>query len=219
MVLSRRDGDHKRPGSQDVMVQEKDSGSMNDFSRDAECRLSLPRSCQAGPKDLQMLNKRKVCGIPGDLLLSRPQIRIQRRLIAVKFDKRYWLFIAAAMFFASIASASTLYLASVQEHFMECNSVAAACFARIGMVPCMLLGILLLLPLMVAIPYLFGQNEKPGLLSVLVLGCIVAYTLSDAVNNVSAIMGYHTMYLVAHAVLDTTNNVTGNVVGTGDSLC
>jgi hypothetical protein len=137
----------------------------------------------------------------------------------VKFDKRYWIFIAAAMFFAGIASASTLYLASVQEHFLECNSVTAACFGKIGMVPCMLLGILALLPVMVAIPYIFRQNERPGLLSVLVLGCIVAYTALDAVNNVSAIMGYHHVYLFAHTVLGTTNNVTGNVVGTGDSLC
>jgi hypothetical protein len=137
----------------------------------------------------------------------------------VKFDKRYWIVIAAAMFFATVASASTIYLASVQEHFMECNSVTAGCFARIGMVPCMLLGILALLPVMVAIPYIFRQNEKPGLLSMLVLGCIVAYTAFDAINNVSAIMGYHHAYLVAHAILDTTNNVTGNVVGTGNSLC
>jgi hypothetical protein len=137
----------------------------------------------------------------------------------VKFDKRYWIFIAAAMFFAGIASASTLYLALVQEHFMECNSVTAACFAQIGMVPCMILGILGLLPLMVAIPYLFRQNEKPGVLSVLVLSCIVAYTAFDAVNNISAIMGYHHLYLFAHSVLDTTNNVTGNVAGTGESLC
>jgi hypothetical protein len=137
----------------------------------------------------------------------------------VNFDWRYWIFIGSAMFFASIASASTLYLASVQEPFMECNSVTAACFARIGMLPCMLLGILTLLPLMVAIPYIFRQNESPGLLSVLFLGGIVAYTLFDALNNISAIMGYHHLYLVAHAVLDTTNNVTGNVVGTGESLC
>jgi hypothetical protein len=137
----------------------------------------------------------------------------------VKFDTRYWIFIAAAMFFATVASASTLYLASVQENFKECNSVSATCFDCIGMVPCMVLGILALLPLMVAIPCIFRQNERPGLLSVLVLGCIVAYTALDAVNNVSAIMGYHHLYLFAHTVLDTTNNVTGNVVGTGDSLC
>jgi hypothetical protein len=137
----------------------------------------------------------------------------------VKFDKRYWIFIAAAMFFASIASASTLYLASVQEHFLECNSVTAACFAQTGMVPCMLLGILGLLPLMVAIPYIFRQNERPGFLSVLLLGCIVFYTMLDAVNNVSAILGYHHLYLFAHTVLDTANNVSGNVVGTGDSRC
>ena len=137
----------------------------------------------------------------------------------VKFDKRYWFFIAAAMFFASIASASTFYLASVQEHFRECNSVSAACFAGIGMVPCMVLGVLCLLPVMVAIPYIFRQNEKPGLLSVLVLVCIVAYTAFDAINNISAIMHYQQAYLLAHAVLDTTNNATGNVMGTGDSLC
>ncbi len=123
------------------------------------------------------------------------------------------------MFFASVASASTLSMASVQEHFTECNSVSAACFVHIGMVPCMLLGVFALLPLMVAIPYIFRQNERPGLLSVLVLGCIVAYTAFDAVNNVAAILGYHQVYLFAHTILDPTNNVTGNIVGTGDSLC
>lgn len=87
------------------------------------------------------------------------------------------------------------------------------------MVPCMVLGVLALLPIMIAIPYLFRQNEKPGILSVMVMGCIVAYTAFDALNDISAIMGYHHMYLFAHAVLDTTNNVTGNVVGTGNSLC
>jgi hypothetical protein len=137
----------------------------------------------------------------------------------VKFAKQYWIFIGAAVFFASIASASTLYLASVQEHFKECNSVTAACFAGIGMVPCMVLGIFFLLPVMVAIPFLFGQNEKPGLLSMLVLGCIVAYTAFDAINNVSAIMHYQQTYLLAHTILDTANNATGNVIGTGNSLC
>jgi hypothetical protein len=137
----------------------------------------------------------------------------------VNFDTRYWILIAVAMFFATVASVSTLYMASVREHFMECNSVSAVCFVHIGMVPCMLLGTLTLLPLMVTIPYILGQNESPGLLSVVVLGCIVAYTAFDAVNNISAIFGYHQLYLVSHAVLDTANNVTGNIVGTGDSLC
>lgn len=137
----------------------------------------------------------------------------------MKFDKRYWVFIGAAMFFAGIASASTLYMASVREHFVECNSISASCFDTLGMVPCMVFGILALLPVMVAIPYIFRQNEKPGLLSVLVLGCIVAYTALDAINNISAIMGYHNIYLFAHTVMDTTNNATGAVVGTGDSHC
>lgn len=137
----------------------------------------------------------------------------------VKFDKRYWILIAAAMFFASIASACTLYQASVQEHFLECNSLTAACFDNIGLVPCMLSGILALLPVMFAIPYIFRQNEKPGLLSVLVLGCVVTYTALDAANNISAILGFHHVYLFAHTVLDTANNVTGNVAGTGESLC
>jgi hypothetical protein len=137
----------------------------------------------------------------------------------VKFDKRYWVFIAAAMFFASVAAACTLYMASVNEHFMECNSVAATWFALFGMVPGMVLGVLLLLPLMVAIPYIFRQNERPGFLSVLALSIIVAYTAFDAVNDVSAIMGFYDTYLIAHVVLTTTNNATGNIKGTGSSLC
>jgi hypothetical protein len=140
-------------------------------------------------------------------------------LSGVKFDRRYWVFIVAAMFFASIASACTLWLASVNQHFMECNSVAAAWFALFGMAPGMALGVLSLLPLMVAIPYIFRQNERPGFLSVLLLSCIVVYTVFDAVNDVSAIMGFQGTYLVAHTLLDTTNNVTGNLVGTGSSLC
>ena len=137
----------------------------------------------------------------------------------VKFDKRYWIVIAAAMVSATVASACTLYPASVEEHFMECNSVAAAWFAYVGLVPGVILGVLALLPLMVGIPYLFGQNERLGLMSVLVLGCIVAYTAFDAVNDVSAVTGYYHAYLIAHAILDTANNGTGRIVGTGASLC
>ena len=137
----------------------------------------------------------------------------------MNFDRRYWIFIAAAIFFSSVASVCTLYLSLVQEHFMECNSVSAACFAALGMVPCMVLGVLALLPLMVAIPYLFRQNERPGLASVLVLSCIVAYTALDAANNVAAILGYNHIYLFAHPALSTANNVTGNIAGTGESLC
>ena len=87
------------------------------------------------------------------------------------------------------------------------------------MVPCMLPGILVLLPLMVAIPCILRQNERPGLLSMLLLGCIVAYTAFDALNNVSAIMGYHIPYLFAHSLLDTANNAAGTIAGTGESLC
>lgn len=137
----------------------------------------------------------------------------------VKFHQRYWYFIGAAMLSATISSVTTLYLASVQEHFMECNSVAAACFDTIGMVPCMLLGILSLLPVMAAVPYILGQNEHPGLASMLVLGCFVAYTTLDAANNISVIMGYNHIYLFAHGVMDTANNVSGTVAGTGESLC
>ncbi|HUH79156.1 MAG TPA: hypothetical protein VLY83_04590 [Methanoregula sp.] len=137
----------------------------------------------------------------------------------MKFDKRYWLLIAAAMVSATVASACTLYLKTVYRHFMECNSVTAACFARIGMVPTMVLGILALLPLMIAVPYIFRQNERPGILSVLVLACIAAYTASDAVNDVSAVMGYQHSYAIAHAFLDTANTVAGNAVGTGPSVC
>lgn len=83
----------------------------------------------------------------------------------------------------------------------------------------MLLGILALPPLMVAIPYIFRQNESPGLLSVLVLGIIVAYTAFDAVNDLSAVIGYQNTYLIAHTLIDTANNVTGTIIGTGESLC
>jgi hypothetical protein len=137
----------------------------------------------------------------------------------VKFDRRYWIFIRTAMSCATLASASTLYLASVQEHFMECNSTSAACFAAIGMVPCMVMGVLALLPLMVAVPYLFRQNERPGLASVLVLLCIVAYTAPGAANSVAALLGYHHIYLFAHSALSTVSNVTGTIAGTGESLC
>lgn len=137
----------------------------------------------------------------------------------MNFDRKYWILIGAAVFFATIASASTLYLSIINKNFRECNSVSAACFTGFGMVPCMLFGILALIPVMVAIPYLLRQNEKPGLASVLLMGCIVAYTAFDAVNNISAMMGYYEMYQAAHAVLSTTNNATGNIAGTGESLC
>ena len=137
----------------------------------------------------------------------------------MNFDKRYWVFIAAAMISAITACGCTLYLATGQDHFIECNSLAAASFAWIGMVPSMILGILGLLLLMVAIPYLLHQNARPGLLSVAILSCIVVYTAFDAVNDVSAVLGYHNAYLIAHLVVDTTNNVTGSALGTGPSQC
>lgn len=136
----------------------------------------------------------------------------------MNFDKLYWLFIAAAMISAAIASACTLWLFSTG-HTRECNTLAIFCFSRIGMVPGMMLGILALLPIMIAIPYILRQNERPGLLSVLILGCIVAYTAFDAVNDISAIMGYQHAFLIAHSILDTTNNLTGSFVGTGASVC
>jgi hypothetical protein len=137
----------------------------------------------------------------------------------VNFDKRYWVFIGSAVFFSTVASASTYYLASVEEHFMECNSISAAFFNTIGMVPSMVLGILFLIAVMVAIPYLFHQNEKAGVISMIVMGIIVLYTALDAVNNISAIMGFYETYHVAHRILSSTNNVTGELVGTGESLC
>jgi hypothetical protein len=137
----------------------------------------------------------------------------------VKFDKRYWVFIGSAAFFSTVASASTYYLASVEEHFMECNSISAAFFDTIGMVPSMVLGILFLIAVMVAIPFMFQQNEKAGSISMIIMGLIVLYTAFDAVNNISAIMGFYETYHVAHGILSSTNNVTGELVGTGKSHC
>jgi multisubunit Na+/H+ antiporter MnhB subunit len=137
----------------------------------------------------------------------------------VNFDKRYWVFIGSAAFFATVSSATTYYLASLEEHFMECNSISAALFDTIGMVPSMVLGVLFLIAVMVAIPYLFRQNEKPGVISMVIMGLIVLYTALDAVNNISAIMGFYETYNAAHGILSSTNNVTGELVGTGESLC
>jgi len=75
-----------------------------------------------------------------------------------------------------------------------------------------------LFPVMVAVPDLIRQNESPGFLSVLVPGCIAACTALDAANIISAVMEYHGSYPFAPTVLDTTNKVTGNIVGTGESL-
>jgi multisubunit Na+/H+ antiporter MnhB subunit len=102
---------------------------------------------------------------------------------------------------------------------MECNSISAALFDTIGMVPSMVLGVLFLIAVMVAIPYLFRQNEKPGVISMVIMGLIVLYTALDAVNNISAIMGFYETYNAAHGILSSTNNVTGELVGTGESLC
>jgi len=87
------------------------------------------------------------------------------------------------------------------------------------MVPSIVLGILFLIAIMVAIPYVLRQNEKAGILSMCVLGIIVLYTALDAVNNISVIMGFHVTYQVVHKILSSANNVTGRLAGTGDSLC
>ena len=123
------------------------------------------------------------------------------------------------MFFAIVSSASTVYLASIRKHFLECNSVSAACFYSIGMVPCMVLGVLALIPIMVAIPYIFRQNEKLGVIPMILMGIIVLYTFLDAVNNISAIMGYYEAYEAAHGILTPANNATGQLLGTGESYC
>jgi hypothetical protein len=136
----------------------------------------------------------------------------------VNFDKRYWIFIGTAMLFATIASGCTIYL-SLVFHTPESNSLAAVLFDRIGMIPGMLLGVVGLLPLMFAVPYILRQNERIGLLSMLILGGIVAYTAFDAVNDVSAVLGFQHTYLLAHTVLDTTNNISGTLFGTGSSRC
>jgi hypothetical protein len=137
----------------------------------------------------------------------------------VKFDRRYWIFIGSAVFFSLVSSASTLYLASREAHFMECNSISAAFFAAIGIIPSMVLGNLVLIGIMIAIPYLFRQNEKVGHLSIFIMGLIVLYTALDAVNDVSVIVGFSKTYWVTHRILSSTNNVTGKLVGTGESLC
>ena len=137
----------------------------------------------------------------------------------MNFNRRYWILIGAAMIFATIASASTLYMAAINPAFKECNSVSASCFMFFGMFPCMVFGILALLPVMVAIPYIFRQNEKPGPASVLVMGCFVLYTGFDAANNVSALMGFYDTYNAAHMILTATNNATGTLLGTGESHC
>jgi hypothetical protein len=129
------------------------------------------------------------------------------------------VFIGAAVFFAIVSSASTVYLASIRKHFLECNSVSAACFYSIGMVPCMVLGVLALIPIMVAIPYIFRQNEKLGIIPMILMGIIVLYTFLDAVNNISAIMGYYEAYEAAHGILTPANNATGQLLGTGESHC
>ena len=137
----------------------------------------------------------------------------------MNFDRRYWVFIGSAVFFSTVSSSTTVYLASIQKHFIECNSVSAACFWTIGMVPCMVLGILVLIAVMVAIPYVFRQNENLGVISMILMGLIILYTALDAVNNISAIMGYYETYQAAHGILSSTNNVTGKIVGTGESHC
>jgi hypothetical protein len=137
----------------------------------------------------------------------------------VKLDRRYGIFISLAVLFAGVSSASTLYLASTEEHFMECNSISAVLFAAIGMVPSMVLGILGLIGIMIAIPYLFRQNEKAGLLSMIILGLIVLYTALDAVNNVSVILRFQETYQVSHRILSSVNNITGQLAGTGNSRC
>ncbi|NMB77645.1 MAG: hypothetical protein GYA23_00950 [Methanomicrobiales archaeon] len=137
----------------------------------------------------------------------------------MNFDKRYWVLIGAAMLFATIASATTVWLSFINPGFRECNSVSAACFGTFGMIPCMVSGILILLPVMVAIPYILGQNEKPGLASVLLMSCFVIYTGFDALNNISALFGFYESYHLAHTALTSTNNVTGTILGTGESYC
>ena len=138
----------------------------------------------------------------------------------MNFDKRYWIFIIAAMSFASISSFLTVYVILLTKSGTECSSIATWWFNMIGMIPSMVIGIFLLLPVMVAIPYIFKQNEKLGNLSMLFMGCIVLYTFLDALNNLTLLFEYHNVYyLMVHSVMIIINDITGTIAGTGTSIC
>lgn len=136
----------------------------------------------------------------------------------MNFDKRYWIFIIAAMIFASIASFITAYAIFITKSATECNSIAFWWFNTIGMIPSMIIGILLL-P-MIAIPYVFKQNARMEPLSMLIMGCIVVYTFLDALNNITMLLGYYNIYYMAiHPIMIVINDITGTVAGTGTSIC
>jgi hypothetical protein len=138
----------------------------------------------------------------------------------LNFDKRYWIFIGAAILFASIASFITVYAILITKSATECNSIAVWWFNIIGMIPSMVLGLVLLVPFMITIPYVFKQNARMEPLSMLIMGCIVLYTFLDALNNITLLLGYHNIYYMAvHPIVITLNDITGTIVGTGASIC
>jgi hypothetical protein len=124
------------------------------------------------------------------------------------FDKRYWLLIIPSVLFAGIASLCTFHMLSVYGLEIEAIYISRWFFERIGLLPGILFGMTILILGMISIPYLFRQNETISLYPSLIMGCIMTYTLLDAINDMAVILMQHEIYAFVHEITLILNYIT-----------
>lgn len=102
----------------------------------------------------------------------------------MKYDRIYFLFIGAAVFFHIIAFCLTYYGIEVVGTLRECNQVMASQFSVSGYITTSVLTTLLLAGIFFVMPFLMRQQEKIGLKSAVTMG-LGAFLMSlDALHDI-----------------------------------
>lgn len=113
----------------------------------------------------------------------------------MKYDRIYFLFIGAAVFFHIIAFCLTYYGIEVVGTLRECNQIMASQFSISGYITTSVLTTLLLAGAFFIMPFLMRQSEKIGMKTALGMGTGVFIMALDA---------YHDFFVI-------TDNPLGNV--------
>jgi hypothetical protein len=106
----------------------------------------------------------------------------------IKFDKRYWIFIAAAILAHFVAIVCTYYAVTILG-IHECNPFMGTAFSQLGFLITSSLSILLIIGFMMFVPFTFGQTEKLGIKSAAFMGLFVGALTIDAINDILVLSG------------------------------
>jgi hypothetical protein len=101
----------------------------------------------------------------------------------MKFDKKYWILIAWAVIAHGIALALTWYYFKYVEE-CECNNIMATIFAKYGVIMPGILSLIVITLIMIAIPYLYKENEKFAKQSAILLLILCIGFSIDAASNI-----------------------------------